>query len=394
MRGPGIVVGAALALSTHAAIAANLVYEEAGFLAEARGVVVETFEDEPNSGTPGAGGVTSIVFDGFTATASLPALKIFDSPQFGHDNTTPGGAKYLAVDTDLGSVSASVELAFDPPVHAVGFYLIGTDPGPSTVVLDGVAYPVAATGFDGNGYLGVLSNAPFTTLSITPDAVDSFWSLDDVALGLDPSPQRFDVFFDPASFLAAAGATSVEDFEAAPPSGTPGGGALSAIAFDAFTASSVPAAVKVLDAPLLGAHNTTPGGARYLAFDTDLGNTGSVGTLTFDVPVAGVGFVLVDVDRIDLVAGEVTVTVPGFEYPIAPTLSGGETFFAVLADPPLGAIEISPDAFDSLWNLDDVAFVPGPVVPTLSPPAFAAMIALLAAMGFVMLRRHARRGAE
>lgn len=379
-------------LQAVSALAANVVYDEAVFLATAQGVVVETFEDEPNSGTASAGGVVTLAFDGFTATASLPALKVFDTPVFGHDNTTVGGAKYLAVDTDDGSLSASATLDFAPPVYAVGFHVIGADPQPMTVTLDGVSYPVPATGFDGVGYFGVLSDTPFSTLVIAPD-VDSYWSLDDVALGLAPSPQRFDVFFDQAAYLAAAGAVAVEDFEFAPTSGTPDGGALGAIVFPAFTASSVPDAVKVLDTPVANAHNTTPGGARYLAFDTDVGSLGSTATLTFASPVAGVGLFLVDVERIDQVAGEVTVSVPGFTYPVLPTPSGGSTWFGVLADPPLEALVISPDATDSLWNVDDVAIAQAvAAVPTLSPGAFLVLAGLLALLGVAMLRgRHAGR---
>jgi len=386
VRLAAVACGVVIALSGLPVRAANVVFSEAAFLAEAEGVVFETFEDEPNSGTSGGGGVDQIVFDGFTASATLPALKVFDTPLFGHENTTPGGSKYLSIDTDVGGVSATATLTFDPPVYAVGFYMIGGDPGPSTIELDGVSYPLAEAGFDGNAYIGLLSNTPFTTLVIRPDSVDSFWSLDDIALGLDPSPQQFDVFFDAPAYLDAAGAVSIEDFEAVPNSGTAGGGALVAIDFSAFTASSTPAAVKVFDTTVLGAHNTTTGGAKYLAFDTDVGNVGSVGVLTFHPPVAGVGLVLVDIDLVDQATTEVTVRLPGFDYPIRLTQAGGERYFGVLADPPLSSLEISPDAFDSLWNVDDIAIVPAPeAVPVFSSAAVVLLVVLLGGVGVAMM---------
>ncbi len=383
----GLAAVAALGLLTAGtASGANLVFSEAAFLAAAEGVVVEDFEDEPTSGTPDGGGVTQLVFDGFTASTSPPAAKLFDTPVAGSANTTPGGSKYFGIDTDVGNVGATATLVFDPPVYAVGFQLIDAELGPSEITLDGVVYPIAATAAGGHDYVGILSNTAFTTLIIAPESVDSFWSLDDVAMGRDPSPQRFDVFFDEVSYLAAAGAVVVEDFEDEPTSGTPGGGALTSIDFSSLTASSTPAAVKLLDAPTANVYNTTPGGAKYLVFDTDLGNTGSIGVLTFTEPVGGVGLVLVDVDRIDQVAGEVTISVPGFEYPILPTPPGGQTYFGILADPPLSSLEISPDAFDSLWSVDDVAVarVAAPV-PSLSPEALvlaglAIMLAVFAVL--------------
>ena len=379
----------ALALTTAGAgSAANLVYSESAFLAEAQGVVLEDFEDEPTSGTPDAGGVSQLAFDGFTAQTSLPAAKLFDTPLAGSANTTPGGTKYLAIDTDVGSVGATATLVFDPPVYAVGFQLIDADLTPTTITLDGVDYPIAATEAGGADYVGVLSNTAFTTLTIAPSSADSFWSLDDVSMGLDPAPQRFDVFFDEASYLAAAGAVVVEDFEDEATSGTPGGGGVASLALSSLTAASTPAAVKLFDAPEANVFNTTPGGAKYLAFDTDVGNQGSVATLTFSEPVAGVGLDLVDVNRIDLVAGEVTVAVPGFVYPIAPTSPGGETFFGVLASPPLASIEISPDSFDSLWALDDVAVAsPAPPVPVVGPATLALTVLALGLAGVALLSR-------
>jgi hypothetical protein len=397
MRAAAIFCSVIVAWSATEARAANVVFSEAAFLAEAQGVAVETFEDEPNSGTAGDGGVSQLSFDGFSVQASLPALKVFDSPVFGHDNTTVGGSKYMSVDTDLGGVSATATLTFNPPVYAVGFYLIGGDPGPSTLELDGVSYPIAPTGFDGNRYFGVLSNTPITTLTLTPDGSDSFWSLDDVSLGLDPSPQRFDVFFDRPAYLAAAGAVVVEDFEDEANSGTPGGGALAAIDLDAFTASSTPAAVKVLDATLLGAHNTTPGGAKFLAFDTDQGNVGSVGVLSFHAPTPGVGLVLVDVEQVNLAVEQVTVSLPGFDYPLMLTPPGGETYFAVLASPSLESIQIAPDAADSLWNIDDVELaVAPPQVPALSSGGALLLWTSLAAIGSasgIVQRRRRRHNA-
>jgi hypothetical protein len=369
--------------------AANLVYSQAEFLAQAQDVVVEDFEDEPNSGTPDGGGVSQIAFDGFTASAGMPAVKVFDTPQFGNDNTTPGGAKYLSFDTDVGSVAADGTLTFDSGVYAAGFFLIGMDePRPITVEVDGVHYPFDPTGFDGVGYIGVLSNTPIGSLTIHPAAGDSLWSVDDVAMGRSSSLQRFDVFFDQASYLAAAGTVVVEDFEDEANSGTPDAGGLDVLGFDDFTATASLPALKVFDAPQFGNDNTTPGGAKYLAVDTDVGSLGADATLTFHEPAAGVGVVLIDVD-----IGDRSVRVPGFEYPIHVTAPGGRTYFGVLANPPLAAVELLSHPNDSIWSIDDVAVVPAsPPVPTLPRPLHVAFGALLIAVAVWLSRHRTRRG--
>jgi hypothetical protein len=370
-----------------ASSAVNLVFDETTFLGLAENATTEDFEAVGLSGTPDGGALAAIDIGDFTVSSSPAAVKVLDTTIAGNHNTTLGGAQYLALDTDMANVAGDVTLSFDVPVYSVGFYLISIDhvtlltPNPVMIVVDGVEYPILTTPTDGETYVGILSDSTFSTVLIFADPADSFWSLDDLSYSTSGPGDDMDVFFDVDSFMSEAsslpGSVVVEDFEAAPLSGTINGGALSAISFNDFTATSVPDAVKVLDTPSAGNHNTTPGGSKYLGIDTDIGNLSANLTLTFDEEVTAAGFYLISADHINAVdPTPVTVIVAGFEYPIPVPDENGEAFFGMTSRSAFRSVEIRPDDVDSFYSVDDVSSVPEPSAMTLGSAALFALAVL------------------
>lgn len=173
------------------------------FLAAAGSVMTETFENAPNIGTPGGGGEEMIVFDYFSATSAIPALKIFDSPMSGNFNTTTGGAKYFAIDTDIGHTGSAVTLTFEDSLWAFGLFLI--DPEEDyTILINGVDFTVPETGNGTSTYFGIITDTSFSDVEISGVVgADSFSSFDDVSFAAVPEPSSLFVF----GF--AAGATLV-----------------------------------------------------------------------------------------------------------------------------------------------------------------------------------------
>jgi len=187
------------------------------------------------------------------------------------------------------------------------------------------------------------------------------------------SPQQaggVTVFNDQASFLAAAGQVITEDFEGEPLIGTPDSGAMTLIAFDDFTATSNPAALKVLNVEWYGNHNTTPAGSKYLSADTDIGWQSSEVSLTFDFPVSAFGLYLIDIEDF------VVLTVNGNEYTVPANGDGGESYFGIVADSPFTLVHMDMGIEDSHTSMDDIAYTPEP-----------ATIMLLGLGGLALIRR-------
>jgi hypothetical protein len=162
------------------------------------------------------------------------------------------------------------------------------------------------------------------------------------------------VFDNQSDFLAAAGSVLTEDFEDEPLVGTQGGGAQTLIAFDHFTATSTPAALKVLNQPWYGNHNTTPGGAKYLSADTDIGWQSSEVTLTFQYPTSVFGLYLIDIED------GVTLTISGTNYVWGAHGDGGESYFGLIADSPFTTVFIDMGETDSHTSMDDITYIPAP----------------------------------
>ena len=194
-----------------------------------------------------------------------------------------------------------------------------------------------------------------------------------VLLGSSGRLEATIVFNDQTSFLNAVGSVVTEDFEDEP-AGHPDYGALSAMTFDDFSATSTPAALKVLDAEWYGNHNTTPGGRKYLSADTDVGSRSSEVTITFDYVLSALGFYLIDIeDFMEITIGGNLYTVPG-------NGTGGESYFGIISDSPFSVVHLDMGVTDSHTSMDDFAYVPEPTT-----------ICLLGLGGLSLLRRRRRK---
>jgi len=185
------------------------------------------------------------------------------------------------------------------------------------------------------------------------------------------------IFSDQASFLTAAGPLTVEDFEAetaTPETVTP----QASIAFDFFTASSSPNALKLLNESFFGNHNTTPGGSIFLSADTDIGRVDATVTLIFSMPIIEFGLFMIDLDS---AVGSVSIN--GIGYSIAATGSGGSQYFGIIEDTPFTSVILNGGSEDSHWSMDDLAFA---VVP--EPSTF--LLTSLGLIGFALANRRRR----
>ena len=156
--------------------------DRAAFLAAAGSAVTETFEGYAHTADCDTGALPVMVLDDFTATSSPAALKLLREPCFGNHNTTPGGQKYLGADTDVAEVSADVLFVFNGFLTAVGMDLVDLDVATLAVTVAGGTYPVPPNGDGGASFFGIVSDAPFGTVSFhVATDVDTHYSFDDVA---------------------------------------------------------------------------------------------------------------------------------------------------------------------------------------------------------------------
>ena len=92
-------------------------------------------------------------------------------------------------------------------------------------------------------------------------------------------------------FEAALPSFTIETFESSPLIGGLSSGGIQTQAFNYFTVSTVPNAVKVLGTPGgEGSFNTTVGGSKYFYLDTDKFSTGSQATFNLKEPTFAFGF--------------------------------------------------------------------------------------------------------
>ncbi len=160
---------------------------QVSFLAVARTVTTEDFEDEPLIGTPDSNAVTMIVFDDFTAISTPEALKILNKKWYGNHNTTPGGENYLSADTDIAFQSSEVTLTFNYPISAFGLYLIDIEE-PVVLTIDRIDYTVPASGDAGESYFGIITSRTFTSVHLDMGNLYSHSSMDDIAYAYIPEP--------------------------------------------------------------------------------------------------------------------------------------------------------------------------------------------------------------
>ena len=166
--------------------------DRAAFEAAAGDVQIETFEDAPLVGSPGSGAVASITFDFFRVDTSPTAAKVVDQPLFGSENTTPGGAKYLYLDTDRGFVGSRTTFTLDAETTVFGFDYTGMGESGNefTVEIDGEVFLVDSGSGIRDGFWGYIGG-PVTTVVLNT-LTDSGYGVDQVALGGE-DPCRVDI---------------------------------------------------------------------------------------------------------------------------------------------------------------------------------------------------------
>jgi hypothetical protein len=162
---------------------------EADFLNAAGYVTTQDFEAEATVGTCDDGAVPQIAFADFTASSTPDAMKVLDTPCVGNHNTTPGGAKYLSADTDLGGVSAEVTFTFDAPIKTLGLYITDLDSATMQILILGSGYMINPHGNGGESYFGIIEDTEFTTVIVQiVQEYDSHYSFDDISYGTGQTP--------------------------------------------------------------------------------------------------------------------------------------------------------------------------------------------------------------
>ena len=130
------------------------------------------------------------------------------------------------------------------------------------------------------------------------------------------------------------------------------------MAFAGFSAHSTPDAVKLLGADCFGNHNTTPGGFKYLSFDTNTAGSSASVTLVFNDLLTSLGLYFTD---LDVVVARLTIN--GNPYDVGPTGDGGEAYFGINGEDPFSTVSIQiVGGDDSHWSVDDFTYmIVGPV---------------------------------
>jgi hypothetical protein len=181
---------AAVLLLTLASVSghASVIYTDAtSFNSAISGATTEDFESYPVSGTSGGGASTSLTFSDFSVSTSPDAAKLLDSAFLFSQNTTPGGTKYLYLDTDMGNVGSLSTFTFDTAVTNVGFYYsynpdwdsqsnLDLTIGTNTYTLG----PVDST--SGIGFWGITNDISFTSFQIDSGIISGY-GIDDVSYG-------------------------------------------------------------------------------------------------------------------------------------------------------------------------------------------------------------------
>jgi hypothetical protein len=180
VKGGRLVTVALIGLVVAAASADQVFDDEGLFLAAAGAVLIEDVEDEALVGTPDGGGVNSIAVDDFVARSiGGDGMKILGEEWYGNQNHTPGGLKYLSVDSDQAGVSFDSVLTFDYRIVDFGVWFNDIESGGS-VLVNGTTYPVAASGDGGFTFFGIVSDSPIETITLDAGDGDSHWSFDDI----------------------------------------------------------------------------------------------------------------------------------------------------------------------------------------------------------------------
>ncbi|MFN8179040.1 MAG: hypothetical protein U0167_14005 [bacterium] len=179
------------------------------------------------------------------------------------------------------------------------------------------------------------------------------------------------IFNDQAAFLAAAGPAATETFETdSTTAGCDSAGVLVLVP-GAFTATSNIPALKLLEVPCFGNHDTTPDGRKYLGADPDISGVSADVMFEFNQPLTALGLFLIDLDFANL-----EVTIDGVAYPVLQNGDGGESYFGIVGAAPFTTVTFQiVTAFDSHYSFDDVTYGVSPPLsaeePTLEPRSWS-----------------------
>ena len=168
-------------------VSASVVYTDATLFGSATaGATTEDFESSALSGSTGGGAVTSLMFSDFSVSTSPAAAKVLDTTFTFSQNTTPGGAKYLYLDTDLGNVGSISTFSFDSAVSSVGFFYTYNPTWDATTNLDVMigadTFTLGPVSTDGVGFWGITDVASFSSFQIDSGTISGF-GIDDMRYG-------------------------------------------------------------------------------------------------------------------------------------------------------------------------------------------------------------------
>ncbi|MCA9287335.1 MAG: hypothetical protein KDA05_02055, partial [Phycisphaerales bacterium] len=174
-------VAAAAAVTVVASAASAQFFTDRGaFNLAAGSTTTDGFETYALIGTTASGAIANFAGNDFAASSTPAAIKIINAPAFGALNTTPGGAQYLYLDTDMGNVGCDLTIAFNAAVSAIGFDYSDMDTLPLVINVDGQSFTAPASGNGAAAFVGYVSSGTFSTISMN-SGTDSGWGLDELS---------------------------------------------------------------------------------------------------------------------------------------------------------------------------------------------------------------------
>jgi hypothetical protein len=147
---------------------------------------VETLESVWPVGTADSGALTAIIFSDFSISTNPNAVKVFDAEHLGSHNTTPGGDKYLYLDTDLGFQGTVATFWFVDPVYAFGFSYTGMNQFGTdfTATVEGQDYSLPYSSNPSDEFFwGYISDTYFSRIALD-SGIDSAYGVDDITYAL------------------------------------------------------------------------------------------------------------------------------------------------------------------------------------------------------------------
>jgi hypothetical protein len=153
---------------------------------------IETFESSALIGNISSGAIASQAFSYFTVSSTPPAIKVLGAPGGeGSFSTTPGGSKYLYLDTDGFLIGSQTTFSLGAPTFAFGFDYTGVNQSNNifTATILNQTYNLANNLNNSTSlFWGIITGLPFSTVILTT-SIDSGYGIDQVTLGVTPVPE-------------------------------------------------------------------------------------------------------------------------------------------------------------------------------------------------------------